>query len=53
MLTVLKKGLWICYSPTVKIENKEFVWIAHNSERIYILFGVPQGSILSSLLLNM
>ena len=24
---VLKKSLWICNSPTVKTENKEFVWI--------------------------
>ena len=27
MLTVSIKGLWICWSPTLKIENKEFVWI--------------------------
>ena len=27
MLTVSRKGLWICWSPTLKMENKEFVWI--------------------------
>ena len=27
MLTVPRKGLWICWSPTLKMENKEFVWI--------------------------
>ena len=27
MIMALKKDIGICYSPTLKIENNEFVWI--------------------------
>ena len=48
---VLKKALLICYSSTLKIENRDRLNNTY-SEWIDILFGVSEGSIFSPLLFN-
>ena len=52
MLMVTKKSLWICCSPTFKNRKQRVRLKNAYSEWIEILFGVPQGSLLDSLLLN-
>ena len=47
MFIVLRESFWICRSPILEIEDKEFASITLLANRW--TFGVPQGSILGPL----